>query len=170
MIFPPWLGCHPQWRYMAAGLGLPMLPVTRLTVPSPYVSSCDGGCCGVQQCCQLILDLPGDSWLRKLERLEVGNCTTPWGCSSRAWDEGAMGARMEGGCSPAGLLTVTMRPPAERSRGSSPLVSSREPKKFTSMQVRNLPNGESSASAIVSLNPALFTRPQSPVGMGCLKR
>lgn len=63
-----------------------------------------------------------------------------------------------------------MRPPAERSRGSSPLVSSREPKKFTSMQARNLPSGESSASAMVSLNPALFTRPQSPVGMGCLKR
>lgn len=77
---------------------------------------------------------------------------------------------LKAGCSPAGLLTVTMRPPAERSRGSSPLVSSSEPKKFTSMQVRNLPSGESSASAMVSLKPALFTRPQSPAGMGCLKR
>jgi len=72
------------------------------------------------------------------------------------------------GCSPAGLLTVTMRPPAERSRGSSPLVSSSEPKKFTSMQVRKLPNGESSASAMMSLKPALFTKPQRPVGEGLL--
>lgn len=74
------------------------------------------------------------------------------------------------GCSPAGLLTVTMRPPAERSRGSSPLVSSSEPKKFTSMQVRKLPSGESSASAMMSLKPALFTKPQRPGGRGTLKK
>lgn len=167
MIFPPWLGLSSL--AVAAGLRLPMLPVTRLPVPSPHVSSCLRLLWG-----SAVLPahsrVPGASWLRRLERLGVGNCTTPWGCSSHAWAEGARGATLEGGCSPAGLLTVTMRPPAERSRGSSPLVSSREPKKFTSMQVRNLPSGESSASAMVSLNPALFTRPQSPVGMGCLKR
>lgn len=87
-----------------------------------------------------------------------------------SWGARGLAGQAEGSCSPAGLLTVTMRPPAERSRGRSPFVSSSEPKKFTSMQVRNLPNGESSASAMVSLKPALFTRPQSPAGMGYLKR
>lgn len=57
---------------------------------------------------------------------------------------------------------VTILPAEERSKGRRPLVSSREPKKFTSMQMRNLHSGESSASAMVSLNPALFTKPQSP--------
>lgn len=36
-FFHPGQGCHPQWRHMAAVLGLPMLPVTRLTVTSPLV-------------------------------------------------------------------------------------------------------------------------------------
>lgn len=67
--------------------------------------------------------------------------------------------------SPAGLPTVTMRPLEWRKSGKRPLVSCSVPKKFTSMQVRNVATGDNSASATTSLTPALLTRPHKPEGM-----
>ena len=70
-----------------------------------------------------------------------------------------------GGPSPAGLLTVTIRPLERRSSGKRPLVISSAPKKFTSMQVRKVATGHSSASATKMFWPALLTRPHRPEGM-----
>lgn len=67
--------------------------------------------------------------------------------------------------SPAGLPRVTIRPLERRKSGKRPLVSCNVPKKFTSMQLRNVANGASSASATTSLKPALLTRPHKPEGM-----
>lgn len=58
-----------------------------------------------------------------------------------------------------------MRPLERRKSGKRPLVSCSAPKKFTSMQLRNVATGDSSASATTSLKPALLTRPHKPEGM-----